>query len=115
MLRIVGQQLVRHVRDTDFVARYGGDEFAMLLVGSTAAEAQDVAEKIRAEIAALGFHFHDKPVQVTVSCGITGFAGEDDPDSAFDRADRALYQAKKSGKNRCFPWGECAPLALAAG
>ncbi len=100
VLRIVGQQLVRHVRDTDFVARYGGDEFAMLLVGSTAAEAQDVAEKIRAEIAALGFHFHDKPVQVTVSCGITSFAGEDYPDSAFDRADRALYQAKKSGKNR---------------
>lgn len=101
VLRIVGQHLVRHVRDTDFVARYGGDEFVTLLVGSTAQEAQEVAEKILAEIAALGFHFHDKPVQVTVSCGITAFAADDDPDAAFDRADRSLYQAKKTGRNCC--------------
>lgn len=100
VLRIVGQQLVRHVRDTDFVARYGGDEFAMLLVGSNAEVAQDVAEKIRAEIAALGFHFHDRPVKVTMSCGITGFTGEDSIESVFERADRALYQAKKAGRNR---------------
>lgn len=101
VLRIVGQQLVRHVRDTDFVARYGGDEFAMLLVGSSAQVAQGVAEKIRTEIAALGFHFHDRPVQVTMSCGITSFTGDDDLDTVFDRADRALYQAKKGGRNRC--------------
>jgi diguanylate cyclase len=101
VLRIVGQQLVRHVRDTDFVARYGGDEFVMLLVGSDREVAHGVAEKIRGEIAALGFHFHDRPVQVTMSCGITSFGGEDDVDIAFDRADRALYQAKKAGKNRC--------------
>ena len=100
VLRIVGQQLVRHVRDTDFVARYGGDEFAMLLVGSNADVAQDVAEKIRGEIAALGFHFHDRPVKVTMSCGITSFIDEDNLDTVFDRADRALYEAKKAGKNR---------------
>lgn len=101
VLRIVGQQLVRHVRDTDFVARYGGDEFVMLLVGSDREVARGVAEKIRGEIAALGFHFHDRPVQVTMSCGVTSFGGEDDVDTVFDRADRALYQAKKGGKNRC--------------
>jgi diguanylate cyclase len=101
VLRIVGQQLVRHVRDTDFVARYGGDEFVMLLVGSDHEVARGVAEKIRNEIASLGFHFHDRPVQVTMSCGITSFGGEDDVDVVFDRADRALYQAKKGGKNRC--------------
>jgi diguanylate cyclase len=101
VLRIIGQQLVRNVRDTDFVARYGGDEFVMLLVGSSTAEAAEVAEKIRGEVAALGFHFHDKPVQVTLSCGITSFAGDEGPDAAFDCADRALYEAKKAGKNRC--------------
>jgi diguanylate cyclase len=101
VLRIIGQQLVRNVRDTDFVARYGGDEFVMLLVGSSSAEAMEVAEKIRGEVAALGFHFHDKPVQVTLSCGITGFAGDESPDATFDRADRALYEAKKAGRNRC--------------
>jgi diguanylate cyclase len=101
VLRVFGQQLAKHVRETDFVARYGGEEFVMLLVGSSPAEAHTVADKIRLEIAQLGFHFHDKPVTVTASCGITNFIAEDTPDAAFDRADRALYQAKESGRNRC--------------
>jgi diguanylate cyclase len=101
VLRVFGQQLAKHVRETDFVARYGGEEFVMLLVGSSPAEAHTVADKIRVEISQLGFHFHDKPVTVTASCGITNFIAEDTPDAAFDRADRALYQAKESGRNRC--------------
>jgi len=101
VLRIFGQQLAKHVRETDFVARYGGEEFVMLLVGSSPAEAHTVADKIRIEIAQLGFHFHDKPVTVTASCGITNFIAEDTTDAAFDRADRALYQAKEAGRNRC--------------
>jgi diguanylate cyclase len=101
VLRVFGQQLAKHVRETDFVARYGGEEFVMLLVGSSPAEAHTVADKIRLEIAQLGFHFHDKPVTVTASCGITNFIAEDTPDAAFDRADRALYQAKEAGRNRC--------------
>jgi diguanylate cyclase len=101
VLRIFGQQLAKHVRETDFVARYGGEEFVMLLVGSSPAEAYDVADKIRVEISQLGFHFHDKPVTITASCGITNFIAEDTADVAFDRADRALYQAKEAGRNRC--------------
>jgi diguanylate cyclase len=101
VLRVFGQQLAKHVRETDFVARYGGEEFVMLLVGSSPAEAHTVADKIRLEIAQLGFHFHDKPVTVTASCGITNFIAEDTPDAAFDRADRALYKAKEAGRNRC--------------
>ena len=101
VLRVFGQQLAKHVRETDFVARYGGEEFVMLLVGSSPAEAHTVADKIRIEISQLGFHFHDKPVTVTASCGITNFIAEDTADAAFDRADRALYQAKEAGRNRC--------------
>jgi diguanylate cyclase len=101
VLRVFGQQLAKHVRETDFVARYGGEEFVMLLVGSSPAEGHTVADKIRIEISQLGFHFHDKPVTVTASCGITNFIAEDSPDAAFDRADRALYQAKEAGRNRC--------------
>jgi diguanylate cyclase len=101
VLRVIGQHLARHVRDTDFVGRYGGEEFVMLLVGTAAEEAQVVAEKIRLEISQLGFHFHDRPVSITASCGITGFQGDDTPDAAFDRADRALYQAKEAGRNCC--------------
>ena len=101
VLRVIGQHLARHVRDTDFVGRYGGEEFVMLLVGTDTAEARTVAEKIRLEISQLGFHFHDRPVSITACCGITGFAGDDTPDAAFDRADKALYQAKDAGRNCC--------------
>ena len=101
VLRVIGQHLARHVRDTDFVGRYGGEEFVMLLVGTDPVEARVVAEKIRLEISQLGFHFHDRPVSVTASCGIAGFQGDDTPDGAFDRADKALYQAKESGRNCC--------------
>jgi diguanylate cyclase len=73
----------------------------MLLVGTDPNEAHAVAEKIRQEIAQLGFHFHDHPVTITASCGITGFDGDDTPDSAFDRADKALYRAKEAGRNCC--------------
>jgi len=101
VLKVFGQQLAKHVRETDFVARYGGEEFVMLLVGSSPAEAYAVADKIRLEIAQLGFHFHDEPVTITASCGITNFIAEDTADAAFDRADRALYQAKAAGRNCC--------------
>jgi diguanylate cyclase len=101
VLRVIGQHLARHVRDTDFVGRYGGEEFVMLLVGTDTAEARTVAEKIRQEISQLGFHFHDHPVSITASCGITAFTGDDTPDGAFDRADKALYRAKEAGRNCC--------------
>jgi diguanylate cyclase len=101
VLRVIGLHLARHVRDTDFVGRYGGEEFVMLLVGTCADEAKVVADKIRLELASLGFHFHDAPVAVTASCGITEFSGADTPDTIFDRADRALYQAKQAGRNCC--------------
>jgi diguanylate cyclase len=101
VLCVFGKQLAKHVRETDFVARYGGEEFVMLLVGSSPAEAYAVADKIRIEISQLGFHFRRKPVTVTASCGITNFIAEDTADVAFDRADRALYQAKEAGRNRC--------------
>ncbi|HEU4624893.1 MAG TPA: diguanylate cyclase [Steroidobacteraceae bacterium] len=101
VLRVVGQHLARYVRDTDFVARYGGEEFVMLLVGTGVEEARIVADKIRVELAALGFHFHDSPVAVTASCGITEFCSSDTPDIVFDRADRALYRAKQAGRNCC--------------
>ncbi|MEJ1964291.1 MAG: diguanylate cyclase [Gammaproteobacteria bacterium] len=101
VLRVIGQHLARHVRDTDFVGRYGGEEFVMLLVGTDTSEAKVVAEKIRQEISQLGFHFHDHPVAITACCGITGFTGDDTPDAAFDRADKALYRAKEAGRNCC--------------
>ncbi len=101
VLRVIAQHLAQHVRGTDFVARYGGEEFVMILTGTDSAQASVMADKIRAGIENMGFHFHNKPVAVTASCGITTFRGDDTPETIFDRADRALYRAKDGGRNCC--------------
>ena len=101
VLKVIAQHLAQQVRGTDFVARYGGEEFVMILIGTDAAQALVAAEKIRLGVQNIGFHFHNKPVTVTASCGIAAFRGEDTPESVFDRADRALYRAKDSGRNCC--------------
>jgi diguanylate cyclase len=101
VLRILGQHLARSVRGTDFIARYGGEEFVMIMVGIDAEQALKACNKIRTGIQAIAFHFRDRPVTVTASCGITTFRMGDLPEMAFERADGALYEAKNSGRNRC--------------
>jgi diguanylate cyclase len=101
VLRILGQHMARSVRGTDFLARYGGEEFLMIMIGMDAEQALKACNKIRAGIQAIAFHFRDRPVTVTASCGITTFRMGDVPEVAFERADGALYEAKDGGRNRC--------------
>ncbi len=89
------------LRSTDFVARIGGEEFAVLLTGLQMAEAVNVANQVRTAVEGLRFHFRGTPVRVTVSCGITELNQGDASEQAFDRADGALYRAKNGGKNLC--------------
>ncbi len=100
-LYVVGQMLKKRLRKTDYVARYGGEEFVMLFTGSRMEEVLEVADLIRAAIEKSRFHTEGKPVTVTISCGLSEFVGEDTPAEVFKRADKALYQAKHEGKNRC--------------
>jgi diguanylate cyclase len=101
VLRILGQHMARNVRGTDFLARYGGEEFVMIMIGMDADQALKACNKIRTGIQGIAFHFREKPVTVTASCGITTFRMGDQPETAFERADSALYEAKDSGRNRC--------------
>jgi diguanylate cyclase len=89
------------LRSSDFVARIGGEEFAVLLNGLKAAEAMKLANQLRIAVESLRFHFRGVPVRVTVSCGISQLTPDDSPETAYERADRALYQAKGGGKNLC--------------
>jgi diguanylate cyclase len=89
------------LRATDFVARIGGEEFAVLLIGLKLAEAMSVANQVRTAVESLRFHFRGTPVRVTASCGITELHEHDASEGAFDRADAALYRAKHGGKNLC--------------
>ncbi len=99
-LRIIAQMLRSQLRETDFVARFGGEEFVMLLAGSSLEDTITQANKIRTAVSAGGFHSGGSKVSVTISCGIGEFVGGDTPDTVFSRADNALYEAKKLGKDR---------------
>ncbi|CAK0777698.1 hypothetical protein CCP4SC76_6460001 [Gammaproteobacteria bacterium] len=89
------------MRQTDFLARYGGEEFVALLVGSDLTQAQEVATEMRRAIEETHFYSDNRQVPLTISCGISQFGDGDTPEKVFNRADQALYQAKRGGKNRC--------------
>ena len=103
VLRTIARSLADSIRETDFIARYGGEEFAHLMIGSELADCLVVADRLRESIQATGFHFRDKAVTITVSCGLAQFRDGDSVESWFERADRALYRAKGAGRNRCEP------------
>ncbi len=103
-LCFIAALLEQGVRQGDIVARIGGEEFALLLVDSTADYAREAIERIRIAIAR-GFIEDGAPAPVTVSFGIGAIVYDRDaPDallaSAFDLADRALYLSKTGGRNR---------------
>lgn len=100
-LRIVAEQLRAGMRSDDLLARYGGEEFAVVLAGAGAEGAMRVAEALRKRIENLGFHGQQRPVRITLSGGVTVLRPDDTPESAFERADSALYRAKRNGRNRC--------------
>jgi diguanylate cyclase len=101
LLRGVAELFGRNKRAEDFLARIGGEEFVLLFPMTPLDAAQAVAEKLRVAIEAAAFRHHGEPVKVTISCGLTAFRTGDTPTSVYERADRALYQAKQQGRNRC--------------
>lgn len=100
-LRVIAQSLKQRLRETDFIARYGGEEFVTLLCGADEEQAYKVAEKMRMGVMECAFHSAGKAVNVTISCGLSQFAEGDSSEAVFARADQAVYQAKRNGKNRC--------------
>jgi diguanylate cyclase len=101
VLQTVAQCLASGLREEDFVGRVGGEEFVVILAGLDVAGALRIANELRLSVEALRFHFRGTPVRVTVSGGVTELRRGDTPGAAFDRADAALYRAKREGKNAC--------------
>ncbi len=97
--------ITREVRDIDIVARYGGEEIAVLLPQTGARQARDVAERIRAAVEGHDFNLPGGR-SVTLSLGVAGFPECRAAGSAelVQAADTALYQAKEAGKNRVVTW-----------
>lgn len=100
----IAQAVHAHVRTSDVVARFGGDEFLVLQPDATPEAAAAVAERIRVAVAAATVTAADgSPVAGTVSIGVAGYPrSASDEDSLFKSADSALYDAKRHGKDRVF-------------
>ena len=98
-LKLVAQLMTTYVRQSDYVFRIGGEEFVLLLTSTAQDNARKLVEKMRAGIAASSFHFKGEPVTLTLSAGITETRGGDDGESIYERADKALYKAKNSGRD----------------
>ncbi len=91
--------LSEKLRATDFVARYGGEEFVVILPDIPLDKANVAGENVRANIYKSIFSYKENQILITVSIGISEFRKDDTASSVFERADRALYLAKHSGRN----------------
>ncbi|WP_367848131.1 diguanylate cyclase [Rhodoferax sp. WC2427] len=106
--------LSRGLRLGDFVGRYGGEEFCIILPGGTAAQAVEIAERLREDIDAnLGSALRDHVgVKVTMSFGVAEIGPHvPDPATLIDLADQALYHSKKNGRNRVTTWSPTAVVS----
>ncbi|MBW2522900.1 MAG: diguanylate cyclase [Deltaproteobacteria bacterium] len=99
-LQRVAEILTAAVRKGDVVARYGGDEFALLLPETPVEGARTLAERLWQATRTAGFAWRDRPVPLTLSVGVAEMAAEcDEPSAVLALADRALYEAKRAGRN----------------
>ena len=99
-LRIIAKTLQRAIRQTDFIARYGGEEFVILLPDSELMQLLDPLNQLREKVKNIPFKFKNKKVTITISLGATQLKAGDTIQQAFERADEALYQAKKAGRDQ---------------
>ncbi|WP_432653801.1 GGDEF domain-containing protein [Shewanella jiangmenensis] len=103
VLVYVAHQLKMGVKGDDFIARFGGEEFVVILKNTLLENAMLVAESLRSRIAnkklTLGKE-QQEVGSVTVSIGVAQSRPQEDPEALFDRADRALYDAKHAGRNQ---------------
>lgn len=100
-LKEISQRIKPILRKSDFMARYGGEEFIIIVPETRSSGAKDVAEKLRQTIEATKFIYKSDSLAITVSVGVTEILPSDKShEDVFTRADRALYDAKQSGRNR---------------
>jgi diguanylate cyclase (GGDEF)-like protein len=105
-LKSLGQLLFKKVRDTDIIARYGGEEIAILALQTSVSDAGDLAERLRRTVETSIMMPADEDdkrpaIAITVSIGVTGYDQQvTDNHVLIERADKALYKAKEGGRNR---------------
>ena len=99
-LQVIANTLKKVIADDAFIGRYGGEEFVLIFSNINKATVLSKLNILREKVASLPFTFKNDRVSITLSIGVTLIEKADNVHSAFERADAALYQAKKDGKNR---------------
>ena len=99
VLKEIGAYLSSKIRESDFIARFGGEEFVLLLPETGLVDATRAVNKIRSGIAKLEIKHEGQLVPISMSFGISEFDQDDTTQSVFERADKALYRAKEKGRN----------------
>ncbi|WP_235357638.1 GGDEF domain-containing protein [Arsukibacterium ikkense] len=99
-LKVIAKALQQGLRETDFIARYGGEEFVILFPETALDELDGPLNKLREKIKSIVFTFKSQKVPITISIGASQLTTEDTSRQVFDRADEALYEAKKAGRDR---------------
>lgn len=100
VIRGLARSLQKRLRRTDIIGRYGGEEFAALLIGTGPEEARGIVDHLRERFAATDFETEGGSFNVTLSAGIAGNAGGVEAEAMISAADAALYAAKRAGRNR---------------
>lgn len=99
VLKVIGRSVAKRLREVDFFCRFGGEEFVAIMPETSLADAMPALDAIRAAIANASFNYKEQPISITLSIGVTEFKTGDDLETAFARADEALYAAKSGGRN----------------
>jgi len=101
VLKLIARAIKDAVRTVDVVVRYGGEEFAVILPHTSKADSSIIAERIRTDVEGLSLEPEVAAPSPTISIGIAEFPGDArNTDDLIYRADAAMYQAKRRGKNR---------------
>ena len=105
VIRAIAEECNKQTRQTDLVGRYGGEEFIILLTGTSIEAARQIAERIRASIESLVVIIEGYQVSVTVSIGISQMVlASGSLDTLINQADQAMYAAKWNGRNTILAW-----------
>jgi diguanylate cyclase len=99
-LKALAERVKQGLRPVDTVARFGGEEFVVLMPGTPVDEAQTVLTRLQRELTKSLFLHEKREVFVTFSAGVTALRTGEALQPALERADEALYEAKRTGKNR---------------
>ena len=103
VIKLLSRLLTQRLRKSDYIGRYGGEEFAVIMPETDMATATIVLDKLREDFSKIAIRADEHEFRVTFSCGVSAFPEFKDVSVIAEEADRALYQAKALGRNQVIP------------